>query len=104
MARKALNDAVRLQVLERNLVLTARPQRSRFQPADIPSIEVVRAALAAIQGTELELPIRLAVTTGVRPGELVVLRWSDLDLQSRRAQVRQPLQRIESLSLMFAPT
>ena len=102
--RKALNDAVRLQMLVRNPAIAARPPRSRPQPADIPSVDVVRAALTAIRGTDLELPIRLAVTTGVRPGELVALRWRDLDLEAGRARIRQSLQRIKGQGLVFAPT
>ncbi len=102
--RKALNDAVKLQLLARNPALAARPPRSRTQPVDIPSVEVVRAALAAIRGTDLELPVRLAVTTGVRPGELVALRWRDLDLEVGRARIRQSLQRIKGQGLVFAPT
>ena len=104
VVRKALNDAVRLQLLARNPALTARPPRSRPQPADIPSVDVVRAALTAIRSTDLELPIRLAVTTGVRPGELVALRWRDLDLEVGRARIRQSLQRIKGRGLVFAPT
>ncbi len=104
VVRKALNDAVKLQLLSRNPALAARPPRSRSQPVDIPSIEVIRAALATIHGTDLELPIRLAVTTGVRPGELVALRWRDLDLETGRAQIRQTLQRITGQGLIFAPT
>ena len=102
--RKALNDAVQLQLVARNPALAARPPRSRAQPVDIPSVEVVRAALAAIGGSDIELPIRLAVTTGVRPGELVALRWRDLDLATGRARVRQTLQRISGEGLVFAPT
>ena len=102
--RKALNDAVKLQLLARNPALAARPPRSRTQPVDIPSVEIVRAALAAIRGTDLELPIRLAVTTGVRPGELVALRWRDFDLETGRARIRQSLQRIKGHGLVFAPT
>ena len=104
VVRKALNDAVRLQLLARNPALAARPPRSRPQPVDIPSVEVVRAALAALSGTDLELPIRLAVTTGVRPGELVALRWRDFDLEAGRARIRQSLQRIKGQGLVFAPT
>ena len=102
--RKALNDAVQLQMVARNPALAARPPRSRSQPVDIPSVELVRAALAVIRGTEVELPIRLAVTTGVRPGELVALRWRDLDLARGRARIRQTLQRIAGEGLVFAPT
>ena len=104
MVRKALNDAVRLQLLARNPALAARPLRSRAQPVDIPSVEVVRTALAAIRSTDVELPIRLAVTTCVRPGELVALRWHDLDLETGRARIRQSLQRIKGQGLIFAPT
>ncbi len=104
VVRKALNDAVQLQLVARNPALAARPPRSRSQPVDIPTVEVVRAALAAIHGTEVELPVRLAVTTGVRPGELVALRWRDLDLEAGRARIRQTLQRIVGEGLVFAPT
>ena len=44
------------------------------------------------------------MTTCVRPGELVALRWHDLDLETGRARIRQSLQRIKGQGLIFAPT
>jgi integrase len=46
----------------------------------------------AVVGDRLEAPYALAITTGMRQGELLGLRWSDVDLQGGWLQVRQVLQ------------
>lgn len=48
------------------------------------------------QPNRLYLPILLALATGVRKGELLALRWSDIDLAKNRVTVRRSLQRGES--------
>ena len=43
----------------------------------------------------------LAVTTGMRQGELLGLRWDDVDLDSGRLHVRRELQRQREAGLVF---
>lgn len=50
---------------------------------------------------ELEALYVLAVTTGMRQGELLGLRWRDVDLDARALAVRVSLQRIRG-GLIFA--
>ena len=46
-----------------------------------------------IEGERLEAFYVLALTTGLRRGELLGLRWDDIDMSSRQLQVRRALQR-----------
>lgn len=46
---------------------------------------------AAAAGTWVDLIIRLAAATGARRGELLALRWSDLDWESRRLRIERSL-------------
>lgn len=48
--------------------------------------------LKAAEGKDLHLPILLAVTTGMRRGEILGVRWQDLDLDAATLSVRQSLE------------
>jgi integrase len=50
--------------------------------------------LEAAGGTDLYLPILVAVATGVRRVELLALRSSDIDFEAGNLTVRQSLERI----------
>jgi integrase len=53
--------------------------------------EQVRAFLDSIPGDRLHAPIAVAVNTGLRRGELLGLKWSDVDLDGARLSVRRSL-------------
>ena len=46
----------------------------------------------AASGTRYEALFWLAITTGMRQGELLGLRWSDLNWQSQKLHVQRQLQ------------
>jgi integrase len=48
--------------------------------------------LRAAEGTNLHLVLLFALGTGTRRGEMLGLRWSDVDLEAGRATVNQTLQ------------
>jgi len=54
----------------------------------------VRPALAAVRDHPLEALFTLAITTGMRQGELLGLRWFDVDWATRRIFVRHTLVRL----------
>ena len=57
------------------------------------SPEQARALLEAAAGDRLEALYVLALTTSMRQGELLALRWRDGNLERGTAQVRASLQR-----------
>lgn len=78
--RLALAQAVRRGELPRNVAALVAPPR--VEPAEVPTwtLAQLQAFLAATAGDELAALWRLAVTTGLRRGELLALRWADVDL------------------------
>src|SRR5262245_64103983 len=55
--------------------------------------EQARAFLDAAQGSRFEALYVVALTTGMRRGELLALRWRDVDLSAGTVQVRDTMQR-----------
>lgn len=54
------------------------PKKNR-QELNVPGNDVVREILEAAEGTELEIPIMLAATCGMRRGEICALTMEDFD-------------------------
>jgi integrase len=50
----------------------------------------------AAADTRLSIPVMLAVTTGLRRGEILALRWQNVDLENGSLAVRQSLERTRS--------
>ena len=93
--RKALGDAVRKGTLARNPAALADPPKAAAE-IDGSEMHVWKAAelasfLGAISGERLFPAYHLSACTGMRRGEVLGLRWADLDLASKRLSVRQAL-------------
>ncbi len=90
----ALDQAVAWRLIERNPATgAALPRRSRPEMRPL-SPDEARRFLAEAHGHPLEALFTLAVTTGMRQGELLGLRWRDVDWPTRRAFVRYTLVRL----------
>jgi integrase len=88
----ALNDATRMGLVQRNVAdIVQKPRRRRTKQKTL-SEAGVRTFLSAIRGDRLEALYILALSTGLREGELLGLSWSDVDLERGMLQVRQSLQ------------
>ena len=91
---RALRDATRWGHLQRNPASVAvKPMQPTIGSRDIATwtAEEVQSFLEHVADDRLFALWRLAVTTGMRRGELLGLRWSDVDLDARRLAVRQTL-------------
>jgi len=80
--RRALTGAVRAGLVSRNVAAADYVDAPRVPDREPDALtgEEVRALLAAAASDWLEAPIRLALGTGLRQGELLGLAWEDLDL------------------------
>jgi integrase len=90
---KALNDAVDAGLLVANVANRAKPPRVRVagQTADVWSAEELSAFLASVAADRLFAAWHLAAHTGLRRGELLGLRWQDVDESMGVASVRQAI-------------
>ncbi len=79
--RKALKDAVRLQLLSRNVADAAIAPRAVKTEIEPLTHDQMRSLLDAATGDKLRALYILAITTGMRQGELLGLQWKDIDLE-----------------------
>ena len=91
LLRKALQQAVIWQVRPTNPA--AMIQAPRAKDKEMKPVEEDRAGwlIEAAENTDLYLPILTALYTGMRRGEILGLRWTDLDLDNARLTVKQSL-------------
>jgi integrase len=95
---QALADAERLGLVARNVAARrsgAKPPSIRQVEMHTLDLEQSRTLLATAADDRLEALYILAVTTGMREGELLALRWRDIDLEAAHLQVRGSLTRPE---------
>jgi integrase len=92
--RKALADAVRKDRVARNVADLADPPSTRATRAPEMrtwSAEELRTFLNRAREDRLYPAFLLAATTGLRRGELLGLRWHNVDLDHARIAVRESL-------------
>jgi len=91
--RRALGRAIRYGWLYRNVAtLTDPPRVERFEIKPFTPNEA-RAFLEAARLDDLEALYKLALSTGLRQGELLGLKWKDVDLDKAELRVNHALQR-----------
>jgi integrase len=91
---RALNDAIRWGFIVRNPVQYA--EAPRVPPRHEHPITVIdaRAIIKCFAGDFLGPLVSMALGSGLRQGELLALRWQDVDLGAGTALVNATLQRV----------
>jgi integrase len=78
----ALRDATRWNLVSRNVTELVTPRRNARHDFATLSPEQARRFLDTVKGDRLEALYVLALTTGMREGELFGLRWADVNLDA----------------------
>src|SRR5215207_61755 len=78
---KALKQAVADGLIPRNVTEAVKPPRPVKKEIRSLNVEQTRSLLHAARGDRLEALYVAAVTAGLREGELLGLRWDDVDLE-----------------------
>ena len=99
--RRALNQALKLGVIGRNPALAVIRPKLKHIEMKVLTDSQVRTLLSAATGDRFEVLYWLAVATGLRQGELLGLKWSDVDWVNRRLRIQRQVQRIRG-GLVFS--
>jgi integrase len=101
--RQALKQAVRWKLLVHNPTDAVEPPKAdRKEIVALTELETAML-LTAAGGTSFYIPALLAVTTGLRRGEILALRWSDVDLERGTLAVRRTLEQTKARLAFKAP-
>jgi integrase len=103
---EALEQAVRWQIVHRNVCKAVEAPQARRAEMRTLSREDTRRLLEAAQagGSVYGSAVILAVHTGLRLGELLGLGWQDVDLERGIVVVRRALQYVPGEGLAFRET
>lgn len=88
---RVLGDAVKRGLIVRNPAEHVERPKVRDVEMSWWSVSEARQFLAACEGDRLEVLWKLLLTTGLRRGEALGLRWDDVDLDAARLAVRRAL-------------
>lgn len=88
---KALDTAVRWNMLARNVCDVVSPPRIVKREIQPLTMEQAQQLLTVARGDRLEMVLLLALVTGIRRGELLGLKWADIDFTQGALQIRRTL-------------
>ncbi len=101
--RKALNQALKWGKVPRNVAALVDAPRVEQHDMRALTPDEARRFLDAARGDRLEALYRVAVALGLRQGEILGLRWEDVDLDAGVLQVRKQAQRIGGMVQLVDP-
>ncbi len=104
-------DAIQRMLMDRGTTLEQRPTSS------VPGLSLAGAAterralnedevaklLTVAEGARCDVPIRVALATGIRQSELLGLTWGSLDLKGQTLVVQQTVQHLEGTFHVLPP-
>ena len=91
---RALEQALRFNLIPFNPAGRVDPPKVRQEEITPLDAEQARTFLAAARGDRFEALCVLSVTVGLRMGEALGLRWSDIDFNTKTLRVSRQLQRV----------
>ncbi|MBV9201241.1 MAG: site-specific integrase [Alphaproteobacteria bacterium] len=92
LLHRVFGHAVKWSVIGANPVTAAEPPRVQRREIDILDPDQIRAVLHALRGHRLYPVVVIALATGMRRGEIVALRWADIDLDGGKIRVERSLE------------
>jgi integrase len=86
---KALDNAVKWNILSRNVCDAVTPPRIPRKEKKVLTKQQAHTLLEEVRTHRLEALLTLAITTGMREGELLALHWQDIYFEDCSLQVKR---------------
>jgi integrase len=93
--RHALDDAYRWKLIPQNVCDQVSPPATKKRKVQILTLAQAIHLLKICQSDPLEAFVTLALTTGMRHGEMAALRWDDINFEDRSLRIERTVQRME---------
>ena len=89
---KALKNAVAKKMIPRNVAndVENKPKITRYNPT-VYSVNKVIKLLDCVRKTDMEVPVALAGVMGLRRGEILGLKWSNINFDNNTLSIKQQL-------------
>ena len=108
---EALDQALRNNLVTRNVSNAPKLPQLKKTKVEVFTVESQMKFLAILAGERLRAAFVLALGTGVREGELLALRWQDVDLKDGTIRIEQSVRRCKTFDkdsptktiLLFGP-
>jgi len=91
--KSALKHAVQLQLIGRNPADAIIPPKAKKAAITVLTIEQSAILLEELRGTRLYWSVLLALTTGMRRGEILALRWKNVIFEEATVRVVESLEK-----------
>lgn len=103
VCREALQHAMRWQIIVRNVADSVEPPKQVKPEMKVLDVAGVDKLLKTAEARDYDL-IYTAVYSGLRRGELIALKWQDLDLTKGLASIRRSMLRLTGQGFVFRET
>lgn len=94
IVKAVLNESYRLREINENpcdFVKNPPALRENKEPFEVYDKDEVRTIISKLEGINIEIPILLMLTMGLRAGEVCGLRWQDIDFKNNTITIKQTL-------------
>ena len=98
---RALGHAVNWAVVQQNAADHVDPPRIEASEIEILKDGDMAALLEKLKGRSLRLIAEFGLATGLRRGEMLALRWQDVDFSGARVRVERSLEQTKAGGLRF---
>lgn len=102
--KAVLNESYRLREINENPTNFIKMPKSSVedkQVADAYARDEVKLIIDKLEGEQIEIPILLMLTLGLRTGEVCGLRWSDIDFKNNTISINQILIYVTGKGIIF---
>ena len=99
----AMKKAVKVRLIPYNPCEAVELPKLKKYRANVYPPEMIQKLLDVAQGTDMYLPVFLLVMVGLRRGELLALRWEDIDFKNNVLKVRSNMVNGEDGCVIKAP-
>ncbi len=89
--QSACGKAVMLDMLKKNPCENVVLRSSESRVVNPYGKEEIKQFISALKGTDLEIPMLIDLSLGLRRGELLALKWSDIDFTNNQVHISHNL-------------